>query len=133
MAEHIANPWAGPSVIGQNAAFSGHPPLAARLVASRPARCESHGVNQRMTTIRPLRANAKLDARMAAGSQRVSGSAWCIEGILAALALRPNARLRALVVETTGEIGNLADPIGGDLGHVRILRISPMTPTPPIC
>jgi len=28
-------------VIGQNAAFSGHPPLAARLVASRPARCES--------------------------------------------------------------------------------------------
>ena len=41
MAEHIANPWGGPSVIGQNAAFSGHPPLAARLVASRPARCES--------------------------------------------------------------------------------------------
>jgi len=37
VAEHIANPWAGPSVIGQNAAFSGHPPL----VASRPARCES--------------------------------------------------------------------------------------------
>ena len=28
-------------MIGQNAAFSGQPPLAARLVASWPARCES--------------------------------------------------------------------------------------------
>jgi hypothetical protein len=27
VAEHIANPWGGPSVIGQDAAFSGHPPL----------------------------------------------------------------------------------------------------------
>ena len=50
-------------MIGQNAAFSGHPPLAARLLASRPARSESFnlrrtwcailGLNQRQTATRP--------------------------------------------------------------------------------
>jgi hypothetical protein len=46
VAEHIANPWGGPSVIGQDAAFSGHPPLAARLLASRPARSESFNLRR---------------------------------------------------------------------------------------
>ena len=33
-------------MIGQNAAFSGHPPLAARLLASRPARSESFNLRR---------------------------------------------------------------------------------------
>jgi hypothetical protein len=55
VAEHIANPWGGPSVIGQNAAFSGHPPLAARLLASRLARSESFNLRRTWCAILGLK------------------------------------------------------------------------------
>jgi hypothetical protein len=42
-------------VIGQNAAFSGHPPLAARLLASRPARSESFNLRRTWCAILGLK------------------------------------------------------------------------------
>jgi hypothetical protein len=56
-----------------------------------------------------------------------------IQRILAALALPANAPLSVLVVEMLPNLGGLADPVGGDLGHVRILRTSPLTAVPGIC
>jgi hypothetical protein len=56
-----------------------------------------------------------------------------IQRILATLALPPNAPLSVLVAEMLPERGGLADPVGGDLGHVRILRTSPLTAVPGVC
>jgi hypothetical protein len=66
----------------------------------------------------------------------LAGAEWTrngIGGILAALALPASSPLSVIVVETLGEIGNLDDPMGGDLGHVRILRSSPLTAIPALC
>jgi len=56
-----------------------------------------------------------------------------IQAVLAALALPANAPLSVLVVEMLPDVGNLEDPLGGDLGHVRILRTSPLTAVPGVC
>jgi hypothetical protein len=56
-----------------------------------------------------------------------------IHNTLAALALPPDAPLSVLVVELLPDLGGLADPVGGDLGRVRILRTSPLTAVPRIC
>ena len=56
-----------------------------------------------------------------------------VQRILAALALPANAPLSVLVVEMQPDLGGLADPVGGDLGHVRILRTSPLTAVPGVC
>lgn len=56
-----------------------------------------------------------------------------IQSILASLALPPDLPLSVLVVETLPALGELADPLGGDLGRVRILRSSPLTPVPAVC
>jgi len=56
-----------------------------------------------------------------------------VEAILSSLALPANAPLSVLVVETLGDLGDLADPLGGDLGRVRILRASPLTAVPAQC
>ena len=51
-------------MIGQNAAFSGHPPLAARLVASRAARCESTARQAgQYRHLRPDKAARKIEVR----------------------------------------------------------------------
>ncbi len=66
----------------------------------------------------------------------MAGGAWArsqIEALLAGLALPADAPLSALVVETLPDIGELADPLGGDLGNVRILRTSPLTAIPALC
>jgi hypothetical protein len=56
-----------------------------------------------------------------------------IEAILAALALPATSPLSVVFVETLPELGQFDDPLGGDLGNVRILRTSPLTAVPPIC
>jgi hypothetical protein len=56
-----------------------------------------------------------------------------IESILAALALPAQSPLSVIVVETFQALGDLSDPVGGDLGHVRILRASPLTSVAPVC
>jgi hypothetical protein len=33
----------------------------------------------------------------------------------------------------SGDLGDLDDPMGGDLGRVRILRASPLTAIPALC
>jgi hypothetical protein len=66
----------------------------------------------------------------------LAGAIWSrpvIVAILTALALPGNSPLSIVVVETLPDLGNLEDPLGGDLGHVRILRTSPLTAVPPIC
>jgi hypothetical protein len=67
---------------------------------------------------------------------RIAGATWQrsnIENILAALALPPKSPLSIIVVETYHDVGDLADPIGGALGHVRIVRVSPLTAVPTVC
>lgn len=50
---------------------------------------------------------------------------------LAQAALDPGTPLTVLAVETLPEPnGRFADPIGGDLGQVRVLPTSPLTATP---
>lgn len=56
-----------------------------------------------------------------------------IRTLLHSLALPLDSPLSVLAVETLPEIGRRADPIGGNLGYVRILRTSPLTPVPAIC
>ena len=56
-----------------------------------------------------------------------------VEQILASLALPPTQPLSVVVVETLPDLGNLNDPIGGDLGQVRLLRTSPLTAVPALC
>ena len=66
----------------------------------------------------------------------IVGATWSrapIEELLASLALPPTSPLSLIVVEALGDIGDLADPMGGDLGRVRILRTSPLTQIPAIC
>ncbi|HTH99604.1 MAG TPA: hypothetical protein VL752_01555 [Acidisoma sp.] len=65
-----------------------------------------------------------------------AGGLWeraTIQEILAMLALPPTSPLSVIVVETFKDVGNIADPLGGDLGHVRILRVSPLAAVPPLC
>jgi hypothetical protein len=54
---------------------------------------------------------------------------------LLALDLPRNSPLSVLAVELLPEpkVDRSADPLGGDLGNVRILRSSPLHPVPPTC
>jgi len=66
----------------------------------------------------------------------LAGAVWQraeIRSILKSLALSAQSPLSLIVVETFQDIGYLADPLGGDLGHVRILRTSPLTAVPAVC
>ena len=56
-----------------------------------------------------------------------------IQVMLDALALRQDSPLSVLAVELLPDLERKPDPVGGDLGQVRILRTSPLTPVPPIC
>lgn len=57
-----------------------------------------------------------------------------IESWLEVLGLPPNAPLNALAMELLPEPdGVFVDPLGKDLGQVRVLRASPLTPVPAIC
>lgn len=52
---------------------------------------------------------------------------------LNALALKPDSPLSVLAVECLPEADRLPDPLGRNLGNVRILRTSPLVPVPAIC
>ena len=53
--------------------------------------------------------------------------------LLRALALPRNAPLSVLAVELLPELDRKPDPLGADLGRVRILRTSPLIPVPEVC
>ena len=56
-----------------------------------------------------------------------------VEQTLASLALPPTTPLSVLVVETLPDSTEITDPLGGDLGQVRLLRTSPLVAVPAIC
>jgi hypothetical protein len=56
-----------------------------------------------------------------------------IAGLLRALGLPLSSSLSVLAVETLPELGRRGDPLGANLGYVRILRSSPLAPVPAIC
>lgn len=56
-----------------------------------------------------------------------------VQTLLAALALPVDAPLSLVVVETFKDLGNFDNPLGGDLGQVRIVRASPLTAIPAVC
>ena len=51
-----------------------------------------------------------------------------IDSVLRALTLPRKAPLSVLAVELLPELDRTPDPLGADLGHVRIIRTSPLTP-----
>ncbi|HTV91508.1 MAG TPA: hypothetical protein VMG98_02200 [Verrucomicrobiae bacterium] len=90
--------------------------------------------------------NVLLDRRLLRSEERagaflapagnVAETIWsrpAIETILLSLSLPLKSPLSTVVVETYRPLDDLADPLGGDLGHVRILRTSPLTPIPQVC
>ncbi len=70
--------------------------------------------------------------------QQKTGYAWWSEEevrlLCERMGLPPDGPLSALAVEMLPEPnGRLGDPLSGDLGHVRILRTSPLVPIPDGC
>ncbi len=66
----------------------------------------------------------------------MAGALWerqQVESILALLALPANSPLSTIIVEMLPDIAEIADPLGANLGQVRILRASPLTAIPAIC
>jgi hypothetical protein len=53
--------------------------------------------------------------------------------LLDALALPRHAALSVIVLELLPELATPADPLGADLGRVRIIRTSPLIPVAPTC
>ena len=56
-----------------------------------------------------------------------------VELLLAGLALPKDSPLSVLAVELLPELERKEDPLGADLGQVRILRTSPLVAVPPVC
>lgn len=56
-----------------------------------------------------------------------------IDNFLDRLCLPPDSPLSVLAVEMLREESPPADPLGQDLGRMRILRASPLTPVPAVC
>lgn len=97
--------------------------------------------------LRPLRPVSEREALAgglpfhtpAVGTQpQTTGFAWWgadeIQQLCTSLGLPPNGPLSALAVEVLPEPnGYFEDPLGGDLGHVRVLRSSPLTAIPDGC
>ena len=76
----------------------------------------------------------KRTETMSAGTVGYAG--WTqseIEWALEALGLKKDSPLSVLAVECLPEENRLQDPLGANLGNVRILRSSPLTPVPAIC
>ena len=98
---------------------------------------QADGSHQRNILLNRVRLGRKDNLGEALAAARGLGAAaWSranVETILASLALPPNAPLSTVVVETLPNIADLKDPLGGDLGRVRILRTSPLVAVPPIC
>ena len=56
-----------------------------------------------------------------------------VKSLMASLALPSGSPLSVLAVEVSPELGRRADPLGANLGYIRILRASPLAPVPTIC
>lgn len=56
-----------------------------------------------------------------------------LEALLSSLGLPLDSPLSVLAVEVLPELGRRSDPLGSNLGYVRILRTSPLAAVPSIC
>jgi hypothetical protein len=97
---------------------------------------QADGKSQRNVLLdrrRLIRLGAHLGSH---GKPKLPFTLWAradVEVLLDHLGLSPGSPLSVLVVETLPELGQLEDPLGGDLGAVRILRTSPLTALPAVC
>jgi hypothetical protein len=90
------------------------------LVSRALAEAEIANTDQRHGDLRVLHAHAVFDQRTISES-------------LSALALPLDSSLTVLAVEVHGGALVSDDPLGADLGQVRILRASPLTAVPAMC
>ena len=56
-----------------------------------------------------------------------------VEALLSGLGLPLDSPLSVLAVEVLPEVGRRSDPLGSNLGYVRVLRTSPLAPVPATC
>ena len=104
--------------------------------------CETSGGSWRNVLLRRqqghlLEQRAEQTVRYASTTLEVAGAA----GVLRELGVALDAPLSVLAVELIpaprfevgGQVNRYADPLGADLGQVRILRTSPLVPVPPAC
>ncbi|MDJ0626789.1 MAG: hypothetical protein QNJ44_00905 [Rhodobacter sp.] len=79
------------------------------------------------------RFTAAFPASVNDAAGRTSWSSSEITSLLADITLGPDAPLSCIVVETLPGEQPWRDPVGGNLGYERILRVSPLTKVPDIC
>lgn len=95
------------------------------------------GADHRNVLLGHRSARPKYDKRWELHGGDVTGFAgWTqfeIMQTLNVLGLKPDIPLSVLAVECLPEVDRLPDPLGANLGNVRILRSSPLTPVPAIC
>jgi hypothetical protein len=126
----VSAPFAMPVIDGQNARSWPRSRLYALLYAQV---VQADGASWRNVLLtRTLLEPRQHDIEFAAGVGR-----FFQDNILTALqmlGLRPDAPLSVLCVETLPEPDSpFADPLGANLGQVRFLRTSTLTPVPEIC
>lgn len=135
----VTAPYAAPVFAGRNLlpAF----PRSEIWVLLYAQVTQADGASQRNVLLdrRPAPVERALDIAGRPVGLRFPGAGFAlwersaIEVSLASLALPSNAPLSVLAVEVLPELGRPADPMAADLGQVRILRASPLTPVPAIC
>ncbi|WP_444632756.1 hypothetical protein [Cupriavidus oxalaticus] len=89
----------------------------------------------RYKKIRRGKANfgSPFGSTMAGADGKAEWSSAELTSSLTLLTLGPDAPLSALVVETLPGEQPYSDPLAGQLGYERLLRMSPLTEVPPIC
>jgi hypothetical protein len=129
----VSAPYATPTFNGQN--LLPVPPRTQLWGLLYAQVTQADGASQRNVLLdRQLLTNKELEGLF--DVRGIAGALWQrpnIVKILTALALSTKSPLSIVVVETFHDLGNLGDPLGGDLGHVRILRASPLTAVPAVC
>ncbi|MBB6249400.1 hypothetical protein [Rhodanobacter sp. A1T4] len=132
----VSAPFATPVFTGRNLLPS--PPRSQLWALLYAQVTQADGQAQRNVLLDRLRLRRQdklsdLAPVTANGLAAVTWQRALIETILVSLALPPTSPLSLVVVETLPDLGELEDPLGGDLGHVRILRTSPLVVIPAIC
>ncbi len=131
----VSAPYAKPVFSGRN--LLPNPPRSQIWALLYAQVTQADGVQQRNILLDRVRLGQRDNLGEAlAATHSIGAATWGrnnVESILASLALPNNSPLSLVVVETLPNIGNLGDPLGGDLGNVRILRTSPLVAVPALC
>lgn len=134
----VSAPYALPVFGGQN--LTPVPPRSEMWVLLYAQVMQADGVDSRNVLLsrKPaLLSDNRFNKRFTFSAMGLPGySYWDeteVESLLAGLGLPLNSPLSVLAVEVLPEIGRRGDPLGGNLGYIRILRTSPLAPVPAIC